>query len=231
MPPTLPGTNGALSAEPSQVSSTDDGAPAAPAAKDADGFNVRAPMNDPISEAQREAAADDADQPFKLSIQNQPIAEEDPDEKQAALSSMANTLKLNSSATAQRSRTVRGRRDVRNTIYNPAGGLPETLSDTSLNSVPSRPAAASALTSEPSTGADSQSVRSGTSLGSFAHTKHPDMTGPGLNSSIIETVSARFEDGEVQNVSIAGEIAFAYNSNESNDKSEFLLYIHTGIPC
>lgn len=198
----------------------------APAQKDAEGFTVRAPMHDPISEAQREAAGDDAEQPFKLSIQNQPITEEDPEEKQAALSSVANTLKLNSTP-ATRSRTVRGRRDVRNTIYNPAGGLPEAFSDSSLAAIPlahppaTAMSATSALTSQPSTAgiSDTQSVRSGTSLGNFAHIKHPDMTEPGLQSSIIETVSAQFVDGEIKNVSIAGEIAFAYNSNDNNDKS------------
>ncbi|KAH8721118.1 Cytoskeletal protein syp1 [Beauveria bassiana] len=226
--PALTGFNGTSTgyAEPSSQ------VPAARASspqKDAEGFTVRAPMDDPISEAQKEAASDDSEQPFKLSIQNQPISEEDPDEKQAALSSVANTLKLNS--TAQRSRTVRGRRDVRNTIYNPAGGLPEALSDSSLGSLPPPPrpiAASSILTSEPSTTAvsDSQSVRSGTSLGNFAHVKHPDMHEPGLNSSIIETVSAHFEDGEIQNVSIAGEIAFAYNRNDANDKTHETIRIN-----
>lgn len=218
--PILTGTNGSLidNAEPSQANAAQLSSPQ----KDAEGFSVRAPMHDPISEAQREAASEDPDHPFKLSIQDQPISEEDPEEKQAALSSVANTLKLNST-TAQRSRTVRGRRDVRNTIYNPASGLPEALSDSSLASLPSpRPIATSTLTSEPSvTGvSDSQSVRSGTSLGNFAHIKHPDMNGPGLNSSIIETVSAQFDGGEIKNISIAGEIAVAYNSNDANDKSK-----------
>ncbi|ATY62590.1 Fes CIP4 domain-containing [Cordyceps militaris] len=223
--PPLPistGTNGSLAghAEPS-----------AEGAKDAEGFTVRAPMHDPISEAQREAASDDSEQPFKLSIQNQPISEEDPAEKQAALSSVANTLKL-SSTTAQRSRTVRGRRDVRNTIYNPVtGGLPGALSDSSIASLPSiaKPvAAAPALTSESSTAgvSDSQSVRSGTSLGNFAHVQHPDMHGPGLHSSIIETVSAQFEDGEIKSVSIAGEIAFAYHSSDAHDKTHETIRIN-----
>ncbi|TQV92696.1 Fes/CIP4 domain-containing protein [Cordyceps javanica] len=224
--PILTGTNGSLDGhiEPSQPSTA--ATPSSPQ-KDADGFTVRAPMHDPISEAQKEAASDDSEQPFKLSIQNQPISEEDPDEKQAAFSSVANTLKLNS--TAQRSRTVRGRRDVRNTIYNPAGGLPDALSDTSLASLPvSKPTVASTLTSEHSTTgvSDSQSVRSGTSLGNFAHVKHPDMSSPGLGSSIIETVSAQFEDGEIKNVTIAGEIAFAYNSDESNDKTHETIRIN-----
>ncbi|KAJ4153608.1 hypothetical protein LMH87_010090 [Akanthomyces muscarius] len=224
--PILAATNGSLmdNAEPSQAHAAQVSSPQ----KDAEGFSVRAPMHDPISEAQREAASDDPDQPFKLSIQNQPISEEDPEEKLAALSSVANTLKLNST-TAQRSRTVRGRRDVRNTIYNPASGLPEALSDSSLASLPSpKPIAASTLTSEPSiTGvSDSQSVRSGTSLGNFAHIKHPDMNGPGLNSSIIETVSAQFDNGEIKNISIAGEIAFAYNSSDGNDKTHETIRIN-----
>ncbi|OAA58696.1 Fes/CIP4 domain-containing protein [Cordyceps fumosorosea ARSEF 2679] len=226
--PALPiptGTNGSLAGhfESSQASTGEASSPK----KDAEGFSVRAPMHDPISEAQREAASDDSEQPFKLSIQNQPISEEDPDEKEAALSSVANTLKL---PTAQRSRTVRGRRDVRNTIYNPAGGLPDALSDSSLASLPTpKPTTlGSTLTSEPSIAgvSDSQSVRSGTSLGNFAHIKHPEMSSPGLNSSIIETVSAQFEEGEIKNVAIAGEIAFAYNSNDSNDKTHETIRIN-----
>jgi hypothetical protein len=197
--------------------------------KDAEGYTVRAPLNDPITEAQREAAGDDADQPFKMSIQNQPVAEEDPEAKQAALSSVANTLKLGPAT--QRSGTVRGRRDVRNTVYRPAPSAPETFGDNTQTSPvgpvspttgATRPPAVAALASESSVAAsDSQSVRSGASLASFAHARHPDMNGPGLNSSVIETVSAQFEDGEVKSVSIAGEIAFVNNSVVSDDsKSE-----------
>lgn len=198
--------------------------------KDSEGFSIPAPMNDPISEAQREAAGDDAEQLFKLNIQNKPVEEEDPQEKQAALSSVANSLKMGPAT--RRTGTIRGRRDVRNTIYVPSpnvgsagaesGVLPALPGSTSPNlhstSLVSRPSAAAALASEPSiTGtSDTQSVRSGTSLSSLAHVKHPDLAGPGLQSSIIETVSVVYEGGNVKSASVAGELAFVNNPSESN---------------
>lgn len=41
--------------------------------------------------------------------------------------------------------------------------------------------------------------------------KHSDLTGTGLNSSIVETVNARFETGKIVTSSLVGEIALAYN--------------------
>jgi hypothetical protein len=192
-------------------------------------------MNDPISEAQKEAAAtgEDADQLFKLNIQNQPVAEEDPEAKEAAMSSVFNTLKMGPAT--KRSGTIRGRRDVRNTIYVPAPSTLDGAKDSPTNrlegpapvaSTLARPSALSTLASETSVAAaasDTQSVRSGTSLSSLAHAKHPEMTAPGLNASIIETVSAVFQDGVVTSTSIAGEIAFTYNADEETaNKSEYL---------
>lgn len=58
---------------------------------------------------------------------------------------------------------------------------------------------------------DSQSIRSATTTGSQGGTKHPDFTEPGLNTSIVETVSARFENGKLASSSLIGEIALAYN--------------------
>ncbi|ODA81057.1 hypothetical protein RJ55_04019 [Drechmeria coniospora] len=207
----------------------------ASAARDAAGFTVRAPMNDPITNAQREAAAEEADQLFKLNIKNEPVEDEDPQAKQAALSNVANTLKMGPAT--QRSGTIRGRRDVRNTIYVPAptaatSTLSESQSDgagpSTTGSPPmstssfSRPPAVMALASEASVAgtSDSQSVRSGNSLGSLAHANHPDMTSPGLNCSIIETVSATFDKGEIKTVSIAGEIAFVNNATNLKDTRE-----------
>ncbi|UKZ94748.1 uncharacterized protein TrAFT101_009600 [Trichoderma asperellum] len=200
--------------------------------KDEEGFTIRAPMNDPISEAQREAAADEADQGFKLSIQNSPIEEEDPEAAQAALSSVANTLRVGSAnLNNRRSMTVRGRRDVRNTIYAPVlphfGDSQPESTIPALPAVPgspprppsSRPAAVAALASEASAASDTQSVRSGNSLGS-AHTKHPELTGPGLNASIIETVSAHFEGGELKSTAVAGEVAFAHNPTGDADPAK-----------
>lgn len=60
---------------------------------------------------------------------------------------------------------------------------------------------------------DGHSIRSGRSLastGSQAH-RHPDLSETGLNSSTIESVSARFENGQLQSSSVTGEIALAYN--------------------
>ncbi|KJZ70224.1 hypothetical protein HIM_10372 [Hirsutella minnesotensis 3608] len=214
--------------------------PDAPAAssKDDEGFTIRSPMHDPISEAQREAAGDEADQLFKLSIHNNPVEVEDPEAKQAALSSVVNTLK-NGPAT-RRTSTIRGRRDVRNTIYvspPPSSAIegqghgalpPPTGSPPGTSSSFTKPPAIAALASEASIAgtSDTQSVRSGNSLGSLAHAKHPEMTGPGLNSSIIETVSAFFEDGLVKSVSIAGEIAFVNNASDTSTKTHETIRIN-----
>lgn len=206
-------------------------------AKDEDGFTIPPAANDPISQAQRDAAdeaGEEHEQLFKLNIQNSPIAEEDPDESKAAQLSVANTLST-MQMPARRSGTVRGRRDVRNTMYMPsAPALPGAEAAASLSpgeptqnlppspalqgagsSMSSRPSAIHTLASEASvTGtSDTQSVRSATSLGGMAHGKHPELTAPGLNSSIVETVSASFEGGVLKSVRINGEIAFAYNGD------------------
>ncbi|SPQ25486.1 5ae95f6c-5dd9-4402-b681-a6fa899e714d [Thermothielavioides terrestris] len=163
-------------------------APAAPSApqqqqdkgeptKDAEGFTIPTATNDPISQAQREAAAEEGDLLFKLSIKNEPIPEEDQEAKQAALSNVANALTTM--------------------------GMPSPT-----------------FASETSHASDTQSIRSGTSFGGassysgVARLKHPEMHGPaygpGLHSSIIEAVSAVFQDGEPSLVKVTGEIALSY---------------------
>ncbi|KAL1843057.1 hypothetical protein VTJ49DRAFT_3192 [Mycothermus thermophilus] len=198
--------------------------------KDSEGYSIPPAMNDPISLAQREAAlsSEEPDQLFKLSIKNEPIPEEDQDAKQAALSNVANAL-TSMGVPARRTGTVRGRRDVRNTVYMPT--LP-THDVTAENPFPppspSLPTSATTpkmtpsatLVSETSHMSDTQSIRSGTSFGgtsSFSHavrSKHPDMHGssygPGLHSSIIETVSAVFQDGQPTSVRVTGEVALSY---------------------
>lgn len=205
--------------------------------KDSDGYTVPGEMNDPISLAQKEAAAEngeDGDQ-FYVKIQKEPVAEEDPDAKQAALSNVAKSLtKLG--APTRKTGTVRGRRDVRNTIYMPSLSASESIPENNpfpppspipdhspfppspVPGIPSRPSAISALVSESSIAgtSDAGSVRSGMSLGSHAPHRHPDMHGTGLNTSIIEHVSATFEDGVVKTARINGEIAFSYNPDQSS---------------
>lgn len=188
--------------------------------KDAEGFTVPSFSHDPISAAQREAAEtipEEGEPAFRLNIQKEPVADEDPEERQAALSKFSNSLSALGMPT-KRAGTVRGRRDVRNTIYIPAP-VSESSSLPTLNTASSlsRPSTVAALTSEPSAAgaSDTQSIRSSNSLNSVVHFKHPDMHEPGLNSSVIETISATFEDGEVKTVKVSGEIAFAFNPTEA----------------
>ncbi|KAI4861293.1 Muniscin C-terminal mu homology domain-containing protein [Hypoxylon rubiginosum] len=192
--------------------------------KDSEGFTVPPTSNDPISQAQREAAAQEAEQLFRLNIQKEPVAEEDPEAKKAALSNVANSLSAMGTP-ARRAGTIRGRRDVRNTIYVPAPvsegsatGNP-THFPPSLHALSSKPAGVAALASEASVAgtSDTQSIRSGNSLNSIVHVKHPEMNEPGLNSSVMETVSATFEDGEVKTVKVTGEIAFSYNATDDSN--------------
>lgn len=210
--------------------------------KDQDGFTIPPAANDPISQAQREAAGEageDHDQLFKLNIQNSPIAEEDPDESKAAIANVTSSL---GAVPSRRTGTIRGRRDVRNTIYIPANAtLPSMDSSGSLtvaeptqnlppspalhgtsSSMSSKPSAIHTLASEASgTGtSDTQSIRSATSLGSLLHGRHPDLTAPGLNCSIVETVSATFEEGVLKYVGINGEIAFAHNGDGTISESK-----------
>ncbi|KAL8343389.1 hypothetical protein RB598_004638 [Gaeumannomyces tritici] len=216
---------GAAPGQPSGQTAGNEGV--AQGSKDSEGYTVPAAMNDPISQAQKEAAAssDEPDQFFTLKIQNEPVAEEDADAQKAAISSVTNTL--SASMPSRRGGTVRGRRDVRNTIYMPMPTQAplEPIQSPTENTIPPPPAVPAHIPNKPSTSAtltteasiaatsDTQSVRSATSLGSLAHTKHPDMTAQGLNSSIIETVSASFEDGEIKSVKINGEIAVSYNNS------------------
>lgn len=197
--------------------------------KDAEGFSVPPASNDPISQAQREAAAQEAEQLFRLNIQKEPVAEEDPEEKKAALSNVAHSLSA-MGMPARRAGTIRGRRDVRNTIYVPApvseGSAAEhpTPFPPSLHGLSSKPAGVATLASEASVAgtSDTQSIRSGNSLSSIVHVKHPEMHEPGLNSSVMETVSATFEDGEVKTVKVNGEIAFSYNPTDASNLSSHL---------
>jgi hypothetical protein len=198
--------------------------PSEPTRQDSEGFTVRSAANDPISLAQQEASDAGDQQQFKLDIKNEPIQEEGPD-AQAALANVANTLRSTTLQTPSRKAgTIRGRRDVRNTIYVPS---PETsdLSKSIESSIPPSPqphsntraGALATLSSEHSNVSDTQSIRSARSLTSNPQHKHPDMHEPGLNSSIIETVNAYFENGLIKTATVIGELALVYGqAAESN---------------
>ncbi|GAP86397.1 putative saff domain-containing protein [Rosellinia necatrix] len=186
--------------------------------KDAEGFSMPTYSNDPISQAQKEAASQDTEHAFKLSIQKEPVAEEDEEAKKAALSNVAHSLSA-MGAPARRMGTVRGRRDVRNTIYL-HGAMPENAASTIVTppmpTIFSRATGMSTLASESSVAgtSDTQSIRSANSLSSVVQAKHPEMHQPGLNSSLMETVSATFENGVVKSVKVNGEIALAFNAGD-----------------
>ncbi|KAK5124530.1 hypothetical protein LTR85_001747 [Meristemomyces frigidus] len=76
---------------------------------------------------------------------------------------------------------------------------------------PFRPDSRSAIGTDHA--ADGGSIRSGRSLTSTGSQglKHPELNEAGLNSSVVETVSARFENGKIVSSSLIGEIALAYN--------------------
>lgn len=207
--------------------------------KDAEGFSVPPSASDAITEAEREAreagfASSEISPPpqFKLDIKNAPIEEEQGDVN-AAMADMANTLRAQA-APARRSGTLRGRRDVRNTIFVPNPATPEL---TSIGEIPPIPSASSdtasfpppaippqpaspafklphrTLMSDDHPASDTQSVRSGRSLSSSTSTtmKHPDMHEPGLNASLVETVSSWFEQGNVTKALVIGQVALAFN--------------------
>ena len=207
---------------------------------------------DPITLAQREAAAAGSDNgyedasetasqqqqnAFNLSIRNAPIAEESSAANSAAMENVANTLRAQAPTPTRRAGTLRGRRDVRNTVFipseqapvfeNAAGGHPPAASPFT----PALRTAAIASTQQfvprPTTASedhnsDNQSVRSGRSLGSTIASgsapvvRHPDMHTPGLASSIIETVNATFEAGKLTSGSVTGELALSYTPSPTS---------------
>ncbi|KAF2203062.1 hypothetical protein GQ43DRAFT_500549 [Delitschia confertaspora ATCC 74209] len=206
--------------------------------KDSEGFSVPPSASDAITEAEREAnmAYENPTPQFKLDIRNAPIQEEEGD-ADAALASLANTLRAQAAPT-KRTGTLRGRRDVRNTIFVPNPASPEftTIGENPIPPMP--PLGSNNSAAFPSPGpppqptsppfqishrpmlldhnhaaSDTQSVRSGHSLSSSASTtiKHPDMHRPGLNSSLVETVSAWFQHGTVTKAMVIGQLALAYN--------------------
>ncbi|KAL5348220.1 Suppressor of profilin deletion [Pseudogymnoascus australis] len=208
---------------------------------DADGFTVPPAANDAISQAQREANSEnDATPAFKLNIAQQAIQEEDADAK-AALSSVANTLRsVNLPAPTRKVGTVRGRRDVRNSMYIPGPEVAITDAQRSPGvNISAPPAgsqgigrAANLAASASDLGSSADSIRSSTSAGG-GHIKHPEMTRPGINASVIETVNLLSENGEIKTATVIGEIALSYvhpvSSPEILDTASIRLFNFAGL--
>lgn len=127
-------------------------------------------------------------------------------------------------ATPRKPGAVRGRRDVRNTVFVPSG---QSLDSAGLGGpqAPSVPpfnlGGVPPLPFDAHRGSDAQSIRSAHSMSSMASTAvaHPQMRQPGLNASIVETVSATFEKGEVVKALVIGELALQHNPSETTSPS------------
>ena len=160
---------------------------------------------------------------FKLNIRDAPIGEEDQAAQQSAFSTVANTLR-SQAANPRKPSSNRGRRDVRNTIFVPSG---QSLESAGLGGLPPFGASPSSTTSNPPMpadayrGSDAQSIRSAHSIGSTTNAAiiHPSMHQPGLNASIVETVSATFSQGHVTKAVVIGEMALQHNAGDNASAS------------
>lgn len=178
-----------------------------------------------------------------FAIRDQPIRE-DETEAQQALSNLANQLRVQG-ATSGISRvqgSVRGRRDVRNTMFIPAGvdvlsagatspsintavpaaapsspPLPTSSSATDLASPIQQPLRQRTLLEDHALGSDAGSVHSAHSLAALAH--HPELHEPGLNASIVETVNTWFSASGATKSIVTGEVALAYNPTPSSTET------------
>ncbi|PGH09376.1 hypothetical protein AJ79_05688 [Helicocarpus griseus UAMH5409] len=190
---------------------------------DSEGFSERPDSLDEISRAQKEAAG--TEEPgLNLTIRDQPI-KEDESEAKFALNEMANTLRLQAqhSGISRGTGTLRGRRDVRNTIFvpspppgedalNPIPGLTTAPMPVSP-SYASKNVTSSSGSHDDHALSDTTSIHSSQTLHSLAGPiSHPEMPEPGLNASIVETVNAWFSEGAVTRSFVVGELALAYNS-------------------
>ncbi|KMQ46214.1 hypothetical protein HL42_3113 [Trichophyton rubrum] len=199
---------------------------------DAEGYSQRPDIEDEITRIQREAAAVD-DSGINLTIRDQPIPEDESEAKQA-LNQVANTLRLKAqqSGAARGPGTVRGRRDVRNTMFFPQPPLPGT-GHSAENPFPALNNAASAQPGAPEMPRnqalpekviqedhmpDNTSIHSSQTLHSLSGPiTHPVLPEPGLNASIVEKLTVMLSEGVVTRSLVVGELALAYNNNTSGE--------------
>ncbi|KAJ5975662.1 hypothetical protein N7481_009369 [Penicillium waksmanii] len=179
---------------------------------DSEGFTERPSTVDEITRAQREASGFD-DSGVNLTIRDQPIFE-DENQAQRAMDDMANTLRMRAPM-RRNAGTIRGRRDVRNTVFVPNSSAETTATQAAPElyapSSPIRHAPSPSNATEEHAMSDTTSIRSGHTIQGAAPTIHPELHEPGLNASIIETVSAWFSEGSVTKSMVVGELALAHN--------------------
>ncbi|CAG8287954.1 unnamed protein product [Penicillium salamii] len=186
---------------------------------DSEGFTERPSTIDEITRAQNEASGID-ESALNLTIRDQPIFEDESQAKQA-MDDMANTLRMRAQATGIRRNagTIRGRRDVRNTVFIPSPGNELPPSSAGSESQPptspirhvASPSIAPSVATDDHAMSDTTSVRSGHGNAGPGPSVHPDLHESGLNASIIETVNAWFSEGSVTKSFVVGELALANN--------------------
>ncbi|OQE18188.1 hypothetical protein PENFLA_c022G01258 [Penicillium flavigenum] len=186
---------------------------------DSEGFTQRPATIDEITRAQNEAAGLD-ESGMNLTIRDQPIFEDESQAKQA-MDDMANTLRMRAPPPGIRRNagTIRGRRDVRNTVFIPSPGNELPPSSAGSESQPptspirhmTSPSIAPSTATDDHTVSDTTSVRSGHATHAAGAAVHPDLYESGLNASIIETVNAWFSEGNVTKSFVVGELALANN--------------------
>ncbi|EXJ54550.1 hypothetical protein A1O7_09891 [Cladophialophora yegresii CBS 114405] len=197
-----------------------------------------ADRNDSITQAQQalsEASAfasPSADESARnFMIRDKPI-EEDQTEAEQAMANMANQLRSQAqNAGINRAQgSMRGRRDVRNTMYVPSStdalpqitraappvAIPEnvTAPENTLASPIQRPPAISVLQDD-HIGSDTASMTSSRSV--IPAAQHPDLHEAGLCASIIETVHSTFTETGISKSFVLGEIALAHNPTGSQN--------------
>lgn len=172
---------------------------------------------------------------MNLTIRDQPIFE-DESQAQQAMSDMANTLRMVSNTPSsyiivsvlilirfiqrapmrRNAGTIRGRRDVRNTVFvpTPSTEMAATQAAPELYapSSPIKHGSSPSNATEEHAMSDTTSIRSGHTIQGPAPTIHPELHESGLNASIIETVSAWFSEGSVTKSMVTGELALAHNA-------------------
>ena len=170
-----------------------------------------------------------------FAIRDQPI-KEDESEAQLAMSNMASQLRMQgqTSGINRVQTSVRGRRDVRNTMFIPAGvdvlalgaqqhgapqspPIPESNSTTDLAS-PIQAPRQKAIHEDHQLGSETGSVHSSHSLAALAH--HPELHEPGLNASVVETVHSSFSESGITKSVVTGEVALSYNPSPSSTAPE-----------
>ena len=253
----LPLTNGA-STSPAPLESRPEFAPTQPALLDnlstpqsqyrsPEKPQPPAPAMDPWAQDSHEvpiAPLPNEDSSRNFMIREKPI-QEDESEAQQALSTMANQLRsqAQTSGINRVQGSVRGRRDVRNTMYVPSNAEPSGTAPSmqrpgppvaipsgsnSVENIASpmqRPPAAAMILEEHGVGSDTTSIHSSRSLA--GPSQHVDLHESGLNASIVETVHAWFTESGISKSLVLGEVAFAYNAMASGEtRSETVRVQH-----